>query len=386
MLSVGVAGVAQSLDHNQAGAREAVAPLFEEQQVFASGREGYQSIRVPAVIVAPNGDLLAFAEGRADAYNVDRGNKDIVMKRSRDRGHTWGDLQVVVDHRNFLSRFVGGRVAISNTAPVVDRDTNILWLHFSIDGSYDPGRTDHNINAWVTLSIDNGATWIDPIEARLKPPDWDEWFHAPGHGIQLDNGRLLIPGYHSLRNPPAGQPYPYSHLFYSDDHGRTWRIGGSVAYDTNEARVVELVSGEVLINMRSVQHSQRKIAISRDDGDTWEPVRLDSQLTGAICHASLIRFTDERRHDRNRLLFANPLSSEIDRENLSVKVSYDEGATWSSGKSIHRGTSAYSDLVVFDDLTIGILYERELYSAVVLARFNLEWLTDGADTVVAPDR
>ena len=363
--------------------RNVVAPLLEEQRVFASGTEGYRSIRIPAVVVAPNGDVLAFAEGRVDAFNVDRGNKDVIMKRSRDRGRTWGGLEVVVDHRNFLSRFTGGRVAVGNVALIVDRDTRILWLHFVIDGSYEPGGADHNISLWVTHSVDDGDTWIDPVEMPpgVKPGEWDEWFHAPGQGIQLRNGRLLIPGYHSLRSPPADQPYPYSHVLASDDHGRTWHVGDSVAYDTNEARVVELTNGNVLINMRSVQYNERRISVSTDGSESWGPVQLDPQLTGAICHASLIRLTDDRRHDRNRLLFANPLSNQIDRENLSVKLSYDEAKTWTEGKTIFPGTSAYSDLVVFDDFTIGILYERELYSEMVFTRFNVEWLTDGADTI-----
>jgi sialidase-1 len=365
----------------QAGEKSHI--ILEEHQVFQSGTEGYQSVRVPAVITAPNGDLLAFCEGRLDAFNLDRSNKDIIMKRSTDHGRTWSALQVIVDHTRYFSRFVGRRVSAGNMAPVVDTDTNTIWLHFSIDGSYEPAATDHNITPWVISSTDNGATWSDPVELTdsVKLPEWDELFHGPGHAIQLAGGRLLIPGYHSLRSPPPDRPQPYSHVLYSDDHGTTWHIGGTVGYDTNEATAVQLADGRVLINMRSSESLERKIAISEDDGKTWGPIRYDSQLIGAICQASIIRYTRERRHDGNRLLFSNPAMPANVRENLSIKVSYDEGSTWSEGKTIYAGSSAYSDLVILDDLTIGILYERDFSSAIVFARFNLDWLTDGEDTV-----
>jgi sialidase-1 len=37
----------------------------EKIPVFLSGTDGYQSYRIPAIIRMPNGDLLAFCEGRA---------------------------------------------------------------------------------------------------------------------------------------------------------------------------------------------------------------------------------------------------------------------------------------------------------------------------------
>src|SRR5262245_57219702 len=64
--------------------------------VFKSGEDGYHTYRIPAIVEAANGDLLAFAEGRKNGGG-DAGDIDIVLKRSADRGKTWGALQLVQD-------------------------------------------------------------------------------------------------------------------------------------------------------------------------------------------------------------------------------------------------------------------------------------------------
>ena len=64
--------------------------------VFVSGTEGHKSYRIPAIISLPNGNLLAFCEGRVN-NSGDYGNINIVLKRSTDKGKTWGSLQTVAD-------------------------------------------------------------------------------------------------------------------------------------------------------------------------------------------------------------------------------------------------------------------------------------------------
>src|SRR5262249_28666860 len=124
---------------------------------------------------------------------------------------------------------------------------------------------------------------------------------------------------------------------------------------------------------------------STDGGRTWtHPIRADV-LDGPSTEASLVRLSDFRSSDANRLLFANPDSSV--RSNLSVRLSYDEGMTWPVLKSILAGPSSYSDLAVLPDHTIALLYERGQQGfdeKITLAHFNLDWLTNGADTVRPP--
>ena len=73
-----------------------------------------------------------------------------------------------------------------------------------------------------------------------------------------------------------------------------------------------------------------------------------------------------------------------DRNNVSVLLSTDEGATWPIRKTIFPGSSAYSSITVLPDGTMGIYYENgenSIYQ-MYFVRFSLDWLTDGKDTYV----
>jgi sialidase-1 len=80
------------------------------------------------------------------------------------------------------------------------------------------------------------------------------------------------------------------------------------------------------------------------------------------------------------LLFSNPASAR--RERMTVRVSYDEGATWPVARVIHEGPAAYSSLIVLPNRSIGLLFERgdrSPYEKITFARFTLGWLTQGKD-------
>lgn len=109
-----------------------------------------------------------------------------------------------------------------------------------------------------------------------------------------------------------------------------------------------------------------------------------------MCSASLVRLTEQP----DRVLFVNPDSRNSvrgpnawgawPRENLTIRLSYDEGRTWLVSKVLDPGISGYSDLAVGPEGTIYCLYERggmggNMFdiACLTLARFKLEWLTDG---------
>jgi sialidase-1 len=174
-----------------------------------------------------------------------------------------------------------------------------------------------------------------------------------------------------------------SHLIFSDDGGKSWAIGASSDPGTNESQVVELADGQLLLNMRNHPprpENFRMIARSRDGGRTLSLAAADRALIEPPAQASLLRFTTAQVQDRNRLLFANPASAA--RERMTVRLSYDEGEIWPISRVVHQGPAAYSSLVVLPDRTIGVLFERgerSPYERITLARFTLEWLTNGSD-------
>jgi sialidase-1 len=351
----------------------------QEMDVFISGRDGYHTFRIPAVIVSPRGTVLAFCEGRKDSRS-DTGDIDLVLRRSFDGGKTWQKMQTVA---NF------GPDTIGNPCPVVDRATGTIWLPLTKNLGHETqkqieeGKSKENRTVWLTKSTDDGATWAKPIEitASVRDPKWTWYATGPGVGIQLKSGRLVIPCDHRT----LGTKELHAHVIYSDDRGKTWTVGGVAGEHTNECQIVERSDGSLLLNMRSYHKKNRRaIATSKDDGLTWSDVTLDDALIEPVCQASLLRFTTAKEHGKNRMLFANPASTK--REKMTVRLSYDEGATWPVAKPLFGGQSAYCCLTVLPDLTIGCLYERgtkSAYEKVTFARFSLEWLTDGKDKMLA---
>jgi sialidase-1 len=173
-----------------------------------------------------------------------------------------------------------------------------------------------------------------------------------------------------------------SYVFYSDDLGSTWRLGGALDRDaSDECEVVERADGTLYMNMRSRQGKrQRAYAASKDGGTTWSAVRYDPRLPEPSCQGSVVRLTDHRRYDKDRVLLAAPASS-AGRSQMTVRLSYDECESWPVAKVVHKGAAAYSDLAVTHDLHALLLYEADDYSKITSARFSLEWLTDNRDTL-----
>jgi len=348
--------------------------------VFVSGVEGYHTYRIPALLVTPKGDLLAFCEGRKNSRS-DTGDIDLLVKRSVDGGRTWSRSEIVWDD---------GSNTCGNPCPVVDRTTGVIWLPMTWNLGQDKeseiirNTSKDTRRVFVTHSDDDGRTWAKPeeITAQTKRPDWGWYATGPGVGIQLERGpakgRLLIPCDHSYRTPEGATVYG-SHVTYSDDHGQSWRLGGIIRPAVNECQVVELSDGTLLNNMRNSDRSQttRAIATSTDGGMTWSAVRHDPVLVEPICQASLLR--DPTPQGPSRLLFSNPAHAEPgQRRDMTVRMSGDEGKTWPVRRVLWSGPAAYSCLAVLPDGAVACLFEagdQHPYERIALARISPDWLT-----------
>ena len=343
--------------------------------LFQAGDGGVDTYRIPALAITTKGTLLAFCEARWKSSS-DTGNIDLVMRRSTDNGATWGPIVTLVDD---------GDNVCGNPCPIVDQKTgDIILLITKNIGSEDQGQIMKGEASprtpWMLRSTDDGVTWSAPVDisAQARKPDWRWYATGPGHGIQLTDNRLVAPCDHSTGPEDADV---HSHVIYSDDGGSTWQVGGVLPGTTDESIAVELTTGALYLNMRNMRGDHRRyISTSPDDGMTWAPVEMDSVLIEPVCQASAIRLSTEQYGGRNRILFSNPASEK--RENLTVRVSYDECITWPVAKTLWAGPSAYSDLVVCADKTIGCFFERgeeSPYETITFAQFPLEWLTDGKD-------
>ncbi len=367
--------------------------IFQEQTIFTNGTDGYGCFRIPAVIKASNGDLLAFAEGRVSGCN-DFGDVDIVLKRSEDNGKSWSSLEVVADN---------GSLQSGNPAPVEDlldpryKSGRIFLVYNNgIASEHETRLGDGLRTVLYTTSTNYGKTWSDPIDITLsvhKPlrpdinnaynfkEDWRSYANTPGHAIQLKKGkykgRLLIPANHSEGEPISGFNDYRAHAFYSDDHGATWQLSSNVDVpSSNESIAVELPDGGIMQNIRQQngETRQRLVAKSNDGGATWSEIYFDSTLISPVCQASMI--SHQLSTGQEVILFSNP-ESKNKRENLTIKMSFDNGQSWPVKRVARTGESAYSDLVIQEDDRIGILYEHGNNEGIHYASLNMAWLTGG---------
>ncbi|WP_207510416.1 sialidase family protein [Longitalea luteola] len=352
--------------------------------LFVSGKDGYKSYRIPAIVTTNKGTLLAFCEGRKNNA-ADAGDIDMLVKRSTDGGRTWSKQQVIWDD---------SINTCGNPCPVVDEETGTICLimcHNLGDDKEEAinkkiSRSTRTV--WVSRSKDDGLSWSAPenITATTKKKEWGWYATGPGIGIQIKNGphkgRLVIPcdfSYDDSTTIPAqGHLSMGSHSIYSDDHGATWQLGGTITPKMNECQVVEVADGNgtLLMNMRSYfQRNCRAHAISYDGGISWTaPVDVPA-LMEPVCQASIIRYSWPSKKAKSTMLFLNPASAK--RINMTIRASYDEGQTWPVIRTLHAGPSAYSSMTVLPDGSINCLYEagkNRPYETIVFQKLNAKEL------------
>jgi sialidase-1 len=353
----------------------------EKTALYYIGMPGYNRYRIPSLIVSKQGTLLAFCEGRSGG---DSGDIDTLVRRSEDGGETWSKYQVV---------WSDGGNTCGNPCPVVDQSTGRIYLLSTWNLGSD---NESRIISWkskdvrhpyICYSDDDGKSWSKPVcisdTARLD--DWRWYATGPGIGIQIKSGkyasRLVIPCDHSYTETRDGvfkryNRYGYSsHVIYSDDHGRTWKISKTIIPGCNENQVVELSDGSLMMNMRSYNGKQcRAVSISKDGGESWSEITHDPALIEPVCQASMITYN----YGNNNLILFSNTADKKSRIRMTVRLSFDDGRTWPVSRILHEGPAAYSCLAVLENGEIACFYEageKNPYESMIFEKFSLEWLT-----------
>jgi sialidase-1 len=366
-------------------AADAAPPLLTKTKLFQGDEGGYKLYRIPGVVVTRKGTILVYCEARRHSGG-DWDTIDILMRRSTDGGKAFSPPQSIAHvtgpiARNpvAIERKQGQPTDVTYNNPVAIAD-GASAVHFLFCLEY--------MRVFYMRSRDDAKTFSAPVEITSAfdafRPDfaWRVVATGPGHGIQLASGRLLVPVWLALGTTGNGHGPSVNATIYSDDHGATWHRGDlAIAADSpqfpspNETAAVQLAAGGVMLNIRTPSPQNRRAIVTGKDGATgWSQPRFQGDLPDPICFASLVRF-------KKLLLFSNPDNltrvdgrdiASKDRKNLTVRISYDEGASWPVKKTLEPGPSAYSDLAVLRDGTILCFYEAA--RQLVLARFNLDFI------------
>ena len=365
------------------GCTGAVRPKEPDMiDLYVSGTEGYHTHRIPSIVCTPRGTLLAIAEGRVGKRN-DHAENDLLVKRSKDNGETWGPMQIIVED--------GVNALVDPSTVVIGETGRVIVLyarypqgfhHNKVVPGYDK---EPIVRHFIVHSDDEGATWSQSREIThsVKRSTTIGSNFTPGIGHQLrrgkNAGRLLVPLW---QYDPKKDHFTVCAAI-SDDLGDSWFLSQNIPEGSkgqaDEAQVVQLIDGSILLTSRSYRGNKvRKVSHSFDGGLTFAPLRDEPALIEPECQGSILRYTDPLDGYRSRILLVNP-ASQKQRENGTVRLSYDEGKTWPVTKTLYPGLYAYSCLVVLPDKSIGCLFERDDYQKITFARFTLDWLTDGKD-------
>ena len=356
--------------------------------IHRQGDSGCHTFRIPGIVKTKSRTLLAVYDMRYESRRDLQGHIDIGLSRSTDGGKTWESPRPIMDMGEFggLPQDQNG---CSDPNVLIDTATgeilvSALWAHGKpgthqwVGKGSEPGHDPELSSQFMFVrSQDDGQTWSDPENwtTRLKNTEWFLFAPAPGNGITLANGILVIP---TQGRDATGTPF--SNLTWSGDHGKTWTVSSPARSNTTESAVVELSDGSLMLNSRDNRNRQdksetngRAVSVTSDLGTHWTVHNSDhGALPEPVCMGSLIshRLSD----DRTVLFFSNP-HHKSQRKNMTVQMSLDDGATWAKQILLDEDGGAYSSLVMVDDSTLGILYESSradlIFQTIQLKEFGL---------------
>ena len=255
---------------------------------------------------------------------------------------------------------------------------------------------------WMSYSDDDGKTWSAPQDITpMVKADWMKFLGVgPGVGITLQNGphkgRIVVPVYTTNRTHHLDGSQS-SRIIYSDDHGKTWHMGGGVNdnrtlhdgtvvdssnmknyYAQNtEASVVQLNNGQLKLFMRGLT-GDLQVATSKDGGATWEKdVKRYSDVTDVYVQMAA---THTVQDGKEYILLANANGPGRKNGHIRVaRVEEDGELTWLHHHLIQEGEYAYNSLQQIGPKEFGLLYEHHEAGGnpytLSFKKFNWDYLT-----------
>lgn len=383
VLSVSLSDQVYTLKNTTASGSKTI--LLGRKLLYAPGDMGSKNYRIPAIITAYDGSLVTAIDKRKYNQGDLPDDIDVLIKRSSDGGKTWSDAMTIAQGTGYRKGF--GDAGLVRTG----EDGGLICIFVGGSGFFESTPSNPN-RTYICKSLDNGKTWTAPrdITSQLfgnecADPERSKWygsFCASGQGLLTRDGRIMFVA--AVRETSSATVASVAnYLYYSDDNGETWKVSSVAKADNgNEAKVVELNDGTILMSIRNQSKGARFFVKSEDKGATWGEVSSWPEMVEPGCNGDIIRYTSILDgYDKNRLLHSINDNPSL-RTNVSVYVSYDEGETWPVKKSICPTGSGYSALTILPDGTIGAFVEENYDSSdysIYFLNFSLEWLTDGTD-------
>lgn len=258
-----------------------------------------------------------------------------------------------------------------NPCPVYDRTNRKLFLFFiCVKGSctewWQIGNYCNKTRLCYITSDDLGETWggLTDLTKHLHK-DWVTFAVGPGHGLQTQDNRLIVPAYAYVGVKPV-KPVPRAVSLYSDDSGKTWQFGTLLEGKSIECQMVEVSDANgrfIYCNART--GGGHRVEASSDSKGHIFTIYSDKKLveTGFGCQGSVVSFPAQNEagaegHPTQWLLYSHPnhKSKRLDLGVFLNKTPSDPNA-WSKPCILYKGPSGYSDLAYLDDGWFACLFE-----------------------------
>lgn len=358
---------------NDTIAHEDPTPLepYYEQCLFRPEDYNSKNWRIPAIRVLQDGSLIAFSDKRKYNESDLPEDIDIVYRHSTDCGRTWTEPQNLAVGTGYKHGFGDCAVVqcLDGTVVVAYVGGNGLWQSSGADPQH----------SYIARSTDGGRTFGEPMDvtAQLWGSNADNALRRnyTGAFFGSGNGLLVTEGDHRGRIIFVSAMVKGSRLdnyaVYSDDNGLTWQVSDKAYTGGDEAKTVQLSNGNILMSVR--QTGERGYVISTDGGATWGTQKKWSDLVSNACNGDIIRYN---HGGHNFLLHSLPNS--MNREDVALFISRDEGKTWQMQKVLCPGRSCYSSLSVLPDGRIAFYVERDIDNdgkyELWYQCFTIDWL------------
>ena len=309
----------------------------------------------------------------------------LVAQYSEDNGRTWSDPVTVAGTAE-----TGGNYGHGDASIVTNRDNGEIVGIMTSAGTYGHGffaGTAAEPPRWKTItSRDGGLTWETPVDhtddlfgancSNPKTNTWKSGFSGSGAALQKRDGTLVS----SFVNRQADNSQHF-YFFMSKDGGQSWYVSGtSGTSGADEPKTLERNNGDLAISVRSSGYNYYNY--TSNDGETWHlpsQTRFNSGISGNACDGEYMVWCSTVEGNAWDIAFQT-LPNSGSRQNVSIALSTDEGATFGTPKTICPIGSAYSAAVVLPDGTLGVYYEENgVFGGFTMrfVRFSLDWASNG---------